>query len=86
MSLSGNLKSFSLAEIFQALSNNQHSGTLSIHIPAGDANNVRYIHFAQGAITFVSSASPKGYLLGEILVRQGKIGRASCRERVCQYV
>lgn len=84
MSLSGNLKSFSLAEIFQALSNNQHSGTLSIHIPAGDANNVRYIHFAQGAITFVSSASPKGYLLGEILVRQGKLTEAQINKALAE--
>ncbi|HAK97514.1 MAG TPA: hypothetical protein DCM87_21620 [Planctomycetes bacterium] len=80
MSLSGNLKSFSLAEIFQSLALNRHSGTLCIRIPEGDAHTTRYIHFAQGEITFASSASPKGYMLGEILVRQGKLTEAQINE------
>ncbi len=80
MSLSGNLKSFSLAEIFQSLALNRHTGTLCIRIAEGDTHTTRYIHFAQGEITFASSASPKGYMLGEILIRQGKLTEAQVHE------
>ncbi len=73
MSLNGNLKSFSLAEIFQSLALNRHTGTLCIHVVEGDTQTTRYIRFAEGDITFVSPASPKGFRLGEILVRQGKL-------------
>ncbi len=73
MSFKGNLKSFSLAEIFQSLSLNQHTGTLRICIDRDNPETARFVHFGKGTITFVSPASPKGYRIGEILTRRGLI-------------
>ena len=61
MTLKGNLKSFSLGEIFQSLSLNRHTGTLVVDTGKGDQEITRYIYFAEGEITFLSPSSPKGF-------------------------
>lgn len=73
MSFKGNLKSFSLAEIFQSLSLNRHNGTLRICQQDGTTSSTRFIHFGNGYITFVSPGSPDGFKIGEILSRKGII-------------
>ena len=80
MSLQGNLKSFSLAEILQSLSLHRHTGTLHVRTKRGEQVLHRYLQIAEGAITFVSPESPKGFRLGEILIRQGKVSKTQVQE------
>jgi len=80
MSFKGNLKSFSLAEIFQSLNLNNHTGTLRICIKPDDPESTRFIHFGKGAITFVSPSSPKGFKIGEILFRKGIVSEECIKE------
>ncbi len=71
MALKGNLRSFKLGEILQSLAIKRQTGTLCI-FPLEENGRARYIHFADGRITFVSSSSTHGFRLGELLVRRKK--------------
>src|SRR3546814_15802229 len=69
---------------------------MSVNVPAAALEDCRYVETA--ATILAMSTCPPGSLLLEILespigtehstplALAGKIGRASCRERVCQYV
>jgi len=66
-SFKGQLGAFSLGDIFQSLSLNRQSGTLSID----DGSRQKKIYFAEGSITLLSSS--RRVRLGEMLVSTGKI-------------
>jgi outer membrane protein assembly factor BamB len=80
MSFKGNLKSFSLAEIFQSLTLNRHTGTLQITPDADNPDADRFIHFEKGMITFVSPMSPEGFHISEHLSRCGIISAELARK------
>ncbi|MCX7933969.1 MAG: DUF4388 domain-containing protein, partial [Planctomycetota bacterium] len=67
MGFQGDLDSVGLANIFQALTANQQSGTLHVY----DATSEKYLIFAQGFIRSVSSGKRQAAPLGEILVARG---------------
>lgn len=66
--LKGDLSSFSLGEIFQSLSINNHTGTLKINSPS---QVERYIFFDHGEIRRLSTGTPEELRIGEILVQLG---------------
>src|SRR5262245_31135610 len=68
--LKGNLSSFSLGEIFQSLTINNHTGTLKITTREGVR---KCIYFSRGEISLFSSGSPETLRIGEILMRQKKL-------------
>lgn len=70
--IKGNLSSFSLGEVFQSLSVNNHTGTLKIQENDGEE---KFIYFSKGEICLFSSKSNANLRIGEILVRQGSIGQ-----------
>src|SRR3546814_11015371 len=47
---------------------------------------IGFLEFSNRAIGFTLAPWLGGNLVGQILGQTGQIGRASCRERVCQYV
>lgn len=69
MTLKGQLQHFGLAELFQTLALNQHTGTLVVE----HKDETKSIYFATGSISFVSTGGGKSIRLGEILRRQGRI-------------
>src|SRR3954449_8365375 len=68
MSLTGNLKTMSFADILQFLGTNNSTGTLQIR----REQVVKMIFFEKGKIIFSSSSDPKEYL-GHFLVSRGLI-------------
>ena len=64
MSLKGSLESFSLGEIFQSLSINQHTGTLVVE----DGEVRKLIYFTNGHIIHLSTGKRDEFRLGDMLV------------------
>jgi len=69
MSLTGNLSTMSLAEIFQWLNTGSKTGTLRLESKAG---LVKDVYFHQGTITSASSSDPRE-LIGQYLLNSQKI-------------
>jgi|GEM_PF-6008397 len=67
--LEGDFESFSLADLFQSLYLNKHSGTLKV----GDGVNEKMIYFSKGSICLHSRGTREVSRLGDILVDAGKI-------------
>lgn len=78
MTLQGQLQHFGLAELFQTLALNQHTGTLVVE--HGDEK--KCIHFATGSISFVSTG--QSIRFGEILMRSGKVTEEQIEAAVAQ--
>ena len=68
--LKGDLSSFSLGEILQSLTINNHTGTLRI---ADSDGAERLIFFSQGEISLFSNGPTRNLRIGEVLVRLGVI-------------
>lgn len=65
MSIKGNLESFSLGEIFQSLSMNQHTGTLVVR----DGESEKKIYFARGEISLLATGERETTKLGDYLIK-----------------
>jgi outer membrane protein assembly factor BamB/tetratricopeptide (TPR) repeat protein len=65
MSIKGNLESFSLGEIFQSLSMNQHTGTLRVW----DGQSEKKIYFSRGEVCLISTGARETAKLGDYLVK-----------------
>lgn len=72
MGFSGDLNSFSLADIFQNLSMHKMGGTLKVH----DEFSEKIIYFADGKISLVSTGKRKRASLGQLLVGFNRITEA----------
>jgi outer membrane protein assembly factor BamB/Tfp pilus assembly protein PilF len=65
MSIKGNLESFSLGEIFQSLSMNQHTGTLRV----SDGSSEKRIYFSRGEVHLLSTGGGETTKLGDYLIK-----------------
>src|SRR5262245_4776157 len=74
MSLAGNLRTMSFADLLQFLDANQSTGTLQIQ----RAQVLKMIFFEKGKIISTSSTDPKEYL-GHFLVSRGYIDEGELR-------
>ncbi|MHC4660342.1 MAG: DUF4388 domain-containing protein [Planctomycetota bacterium] len=68
MALRGNLESFSLPEIFQSLSVNQHTGTLRVN----DGESEKLIYFSGGEINLMASGKRETTKIGDFLIKTGR--------------
>ncbi len=80
MALRGNLINFNLGKVLDTITRNSHTGTLTITLKDEADTQQRLIFFAKGEITLVSSASPTGFRIGEILLRQKQITEAQLKD------
>ncbi|MHC5036383.1 MAG: DUF4388 domain-containing protein [Planctomycetota bacterium] len=67
--LEGDFESFSLADLFQSLYLNKHSGTLKV----ADGVNEKMVYISKGSICLQSRGSREVSRLGDILVDAGKV-------------
>ncbi len=67
--LEGDFMTFSLAELFQSLFLNKHSGTLEV----SDGLNEKMVYFSKGVICLITKGSRSVSRLGDILIDAGKI-------------
>lgn len=68
--LKGELRTFSLGEVFQSLAINNHTGTLKITAPG---KVQKLIYFEKGTITLFSSGGAGPARIGDVLIREGKL-------------
>ncbi|MEM7166447.1 MAG: DUF4388 domain-containing protein [Planctomycetota bacterium] len=78
MTLKGQLQHFGLAELFQTLALNQHTGTLVVECGA----EKKCIHFATGSISFVSTG--QSIRFGEILLRSGLVSEQDIESAIAE--
>ncbi len=71
MSLAGNLKTISFADILQLLSAGKKTGVLQI----GDANRSKAVAFREGVIIFASSLNSSEDMLGALLLKRGQLSK-----------
>ncbi|MHC4392227.1 MAG: outer membrane protein assembly factor BamB family protein [Planctomycetota bacterium] len=67
MTLKGNLEVLNLSDIFQSLTQNQHTGTLVVN----DGKREKLIYFSEGEISLFTS--DRRLRIGELLVSAGKL-------------
>ncbi|MHC4599705.1 MAG: DUF4388 domain-containing protein, partial [Planctomycetota bacterium] len=70
--LEGDLRSFSLADLFQSLYLNKHSGTLVVT----DGVNEKTVYLTEGSICLTSRGGREVSRLGDFLVDAGKVSEA----------
>lgn len=71
MAFTGDLNSFSLADVFQTLANNQQTGVLRVY----DEKTEKHIFFSEGSVRTVSTGNSRCAKIGQILIARGKIGQ-----------
>ncbi|MBI2933798.1 MAG: PQQ-binding-like beta-propeller repeat protein [Planctomycetes bacterium] len=76
MSFKGDLSTIGLAEVFQMISMSQKEGTLVVQ----DDESRKAIYFGAEGVQLHSAGKRKGFRLGDILVRAGKITVGQLRE------
>ncbi len=76
MSFKGDLSTIGLAEVFQMISMSQKEGTLIVQ----DAESRKAIYFGKEGVQLLSSGRRKGFRIGDLLVRAGKISVGQLRE------
>jgi len=76
MSFKGDLSTIGLAEVFQMISMSQKEGTLVVL----DAESRKAIYFGKEGVQLHSAGKRKGFRIGDILVRAGKISVGQLRE------
>ncbi len=76
MSFKGDLSTIGLAEVFQMISMSQKEGTLVVQ----DNESRKAIYFGADGVQLHSAGKRKGFRIGDILVRAGKISVGQLRE------
>ncbi len=71
MSFAGDLNSFSLADVFQNLSNNQQTGVLRVF----DKDTEKHLFFSEGSVRTISTGKSRCARIGQILLARKKITR-----------
>lgn len=79
--LKGELRTFSLGEVFQSLAINNHTGTLKITAPG---KLQKLIYFEKGTITLFSSGGAGPARIGDVLVREGKLTPEKLEEALAE--
>src|SRR5258706_14712861 len=69
MSLKGDLSTVGLAEVFQMISMSQKQGTILVQ----DGESRKAIYFGKEGVSLLSTGKRKGFRIGDILCRFGKI-------------
>jgi tetratricopeptide (TPR) repeat protein len=70
--LEGDFQTFSLADLFQSLYLNKHSGTLVV----SDGFNEKMVYFSKGVIYLITKGKSTVSRLGDILIDAGKIAES----------
>jgi hypothetical protein len=78
MSLAGNLKTVSFPDILQLLATGKKTGTLRVNT----SSRQKEIVFQDGNITFASSINSSEDLLGNLLLKRGKISKADLEQAI----
>lgn len=76
MALKGDLSTVGLAEVFQMISMSQKQGTLVVQ----DGESRKAIYFGKEGVSLLSTGKRKGFRIGDILVRAGKISDAQLQD------
>ena len=76
MALKGDLSTIGLGEVFQMISMSQKEGTLVVE----DGESRKAIYFGKEGVQLLSTGRRKGFRIGDILVRAGKISQEKLKE------
>ncbi len=76
MALKGDLSTIGLGEVFQMISMSQKEGTLVVQ----DGESRKAIYFGKEGVQLLSTGRRKGFRIGDILVRAGKISQEKLKE------
>lgn len=78
MGLSGNLKTVSFSDILQLLSTGKKSGLLEVRT----STRQKEVYFKDGSIIFASSVNSQEDLLGNMLLKRGKISKTDLERAI----
>jgi hypothetical protein len=81
MSLTGNLKTVSFPDILQLLATGKKTGTLQVSATARE----KEIIFRDGSIVYASSVNASEDLLGNLLLKRGKISKADLERAIALH-
>ncbi|HKS17054.1 MAG TPA: DUF4388 domain-containing protein, partial [Planctomycetota bacterium] len=76
MALKGDLSTIGLGEVFQMISMSQKEGTLVVQ----DGESRKAIYFGKEGVQLLSTGRRKGFRIGDLLVRAGKISQEKLKE------